>query len=216
MRPFRLNWGYFGGSTNKAPGSTTNRDSSVGQRNSSQNNRRSNQGDSNYQIYVGDLDMTVTKQQLMDHFRKKYNSVADGKIIMDQSTKISKGYGFVQFSNYEESQKALTEMQGSFLKGKPVKVSQGISRNSGNSQGPSHSRNVTNQTMNPAIINQVYGAAGYLNSGNGNNPSNGSILGGLGVQFKPPEGMGHPLLALPPQHYAYLQQGNPSQSVVFE
>lgn len=145
----------------KTPGPTSN----MGNRNSSQGNRRQPSNDSNYQIYVGDLDLTVSKQQLVDHFRKKYHSVVEGKIIMDQTTKMSKGYGFVQFSSYEESQRALTEMQGTLIKGKPVKVSQGVSRhgNSGHS-GTGNSRSGNDRNMNSSMFGQAYGAQGILRS----------------------------------------------------
>lgn len=152
-RPFRLNWGYFGGSGGpKGSGSNQGRDG----RGSFQNKKQGNDGQ--YQVYVGDLDGTVTKQHLMDHFRKKYHSVIDGKIITDQATKLSKGYGFVQFSNFDEYQRAITEMQGTLIKGKPVKVSQGQTRTphgSGNSKGNSNDRNSAS-----AQLNQLYGTTG--------------------------------------------------------
>jgi RNA recognition motif-containing protein len=45
------------------------------------------------------------------------------KIITDNATKLSKGYGFVKFTNNEESVKAITEMNGQMLMGKALKVS---------------------------------------------------------------------------------------------
>lgn len=77
----------------------------------------------------------MTKQHLFDHFKKKYNSVIDSKIITDPTTKLSKGYGFVQFSNAEDSTRAMNELQGSLLKGKPIKVNQGVARNSNTHTG---------------------------------------------------------------------------------
>ena len=135
---------------------------SSNQRNNSQNNKRQNTSDNNYQIHVGDLDPTVSKQQLIDHFRKKFHSVIDGKIIMDQSTKISKGYGFIIFSSYEEFQRAMTEMQGTFIKGKPIKVSQGIFRNNGNNQGSGFSRNSNTNNATNSMTNNSYGSSGMI------------------------------------------------------
>jgi RNA recognition motif-containing protein len=194
IRPFRLNWGYFGGSVTKTPGSAT----TVGSNRS--NSRRSHQGDNNYQIYVGDLDLTVNKQQLIDHFRRTYNTVVDAKIIVDQSTKMSKGYGFVQFSNYEESKKALTEMQGSLIKGKPIKVSQGVSRNSGN-QGSSNSKNSSSNSVNASFLNQTFGISGHLFITLGS--PKGNILGGLGVQFKSPEGLPQSMIPIASPGYMH-------------
>ena len=38
-------------------------------------------------------------------------------------TKISKGYGFVKFTNHEEAHKAIAEMNGQNFLGKNIKVS---------------------------------------------------------------------------------------------
>jgi RNA recognition motif-containing protein len=45
------------------------------------------------------------------------------KIITDNITKMSKGYGFVKFNNQEEAFKAIAEMNGQMFYGKPLKVS---------------------------------------------------------------------------------------------
>lgn len=45
------------------------------------------------------------------------------KIITDTATKISKGYGFVKFTNHDEGQKAISEMNGQSVLGKTIKVS---------------------------------------------------------------------------------------------
>lgn len=111
---------------------------------------------------------------MLDHFRRKYDSVVDAKIIVDQTTKMSKGYGFVQFSNYEESQKAIQEMQGSLLKGKPIKVNQGFSRS--NSTHRNHSGGHHSQGNNHGKDH-----FGMPKSPQGRN--SGNILGGLGVQI---------------------------------
>jgi RNA recognition motif-containing protein len=74
------------------------------------------------QIYVCDLDLSITDDHLRDIFAKYYPSVSSAKIIVDPSTKLSKGYGFVKFSNQVESQKALYEMNGKFVFGKPIKT----------------------------------------------------------------------------------------------
>ena len=47
---------------------------------------------------------------LRDFFGKFYNSIVGAKIIIDPVNKNSKGYGFVKFSDFNESQRALGEM----------------------------------------------------------------------------------------------------------
>jgi RNA recognition motif-containing protein len=153
-------------------------------------------------VYVGDLDLSVTKQMVIDHFKKKYHSVIDAKIITDQTTNLSKGYGFVMFSSKEDSNKALTEMQGSYLKGKPIKVSEGKSK--GNQNNNQHGKGNSNNP-NAQSINQMYTGGFYP----GQTAPPGSMLGGLGVQFKP-EALGQPMYGLQPQPYGYMPQGQVS------
>jgi RNA recognition motif. (a.k.a. RRM, RBD, or RNP domain) len=95
---------------------------------------------------------------------------------------LSKGYGFVQFSNYEESQKAITEMQGFMIRGKPIKVSPGFSRNSMNppsSNGKGSSGG--SQSSLELTIDGNNGPGGVFALGAG------TMLGGLGVQIKSPD-----------------------------
>ena len=77
-----------------------------------------------FSIYVCELDPSLTEDMLRDFFSQIYSSVVAAKIIVDPSTKISKGYGFVKFSDYNESQRALVEMNGKIINGKPMKTNQ--------------------------------------------------------------------------------------------
>ena len=75
-----------------------------------------------FSIYVCEIDRTVRVEELISFFKEKYSSVINGKIIIEPSTKISKGYGFVTFSDEKEKEKALSEMNGKVLKGKAIKT----------------------------------------------------------------------------------------------
>lgn len=77
-----------------------------------------------FSIYVCELDPSLTEDMLRDFFSQIYPSVVGAKIIVEPSTKISKGYGFVKFSDYNESQRALVEMNGKMINGKPMKTNQ--------------------------------------------------------------------------------------------
>ena len=151
-------------------------------------------------MYVGELDLGVTKQALVEHFKKKFDSIVDAKIITDPNTRISKGFGFVIFSSYDESQRAIAEMQGSLIKGKPIKVSNGFSRNGGG-HAPNHQRGAQHGSANGGLLGAVYGAQPY--GPGAAQPRAGSILGGLGAQFKQPEPLPQQFL-LPAQQFAYL------------
>lgn len=184
-----MNWGFFGGAGNPTTGPPTNRtdsrkpnDTRTNDRDRSASSRKHPSNNEGYQIYVGELDIGINKQQLLEPFKKKYHSAFDSKIITDPATKLSKGYGFVQFSNYEESQKAIAEMQGFMIRGKPIKVSPGFSRNSmnpGSATGKSGSS--TNQSRFSTQKGGINGPGGVFALGAG------TMLGGLGVQIKSPE-----------------------------
>ena len=88
----------------------------------SYNNNKNVSNPNEYSIYVCDLDPSVNEETLTSFFKEKYNSVISSKIVVDPSTKISKGYGFVKFSDQKESQKALQEMNGASVNGKNIKT----------------------------------------------------------------------------------------------
>ena len=88
----------------------------------SYNNNKNVSNPNEYSIYVCDLDPSVNEETLTYFFKEKYNSVISSKIVVDPSTKISKGYGFVKFSDQKESQKALQEMNGASINGKNIKT----------------------------------------------------------------------------------------------
>ena len=73
---------------------------------------------------MGDLDDSVTEEKLKKLFEEKYKTVVAAKIVIDNITKLSKGYGFVKFSNHDESVKAINEMNGQYLCGKLIKTNQ--------------------------------------------------------------------------------------------
>jgi RNA recognition motif-containing protein len=88
----------------------------------SQGKNLSSQNPNEYSIYVCELDPSVNEEILQNYFSQYYKSVIGTKIVVDPSTKVSKGYGFVKFSDYNESQRALTEMNGQLINGKPMKI----------------------------------------------------------------------------------------------
>ena len=57
-------------------------------------------------LYVGNLDYSVTSDQLRDYFSAAGN-VTDAVVIMDKYSGRSKGFGFVEFESEEMAQKAI-------------------------------------------------------------------------------------------------------------
>ncbi len=77
-----------------------------------------------YNIYVGELDSTVTDNMLLDFFRDKFSKAVAGMVVVDPETHLSKGYGFVKFTSEEESERAVQMMNGEKLLGRHIKTSQ--------------------------------------------------------------------------------------------
>nr|XP_056702725.1 tRNA selenocysteine 1-associated protein 1 isoform X1 [Euleptes europaea] len=76
-----------------------------------------------YSLFVGDLSPDVDDGMIYEFFVKVYPSCRGGKVVVDQ-TGVSKGYGFVKFSDELEQKRALVECQGAVgLGSKPIRLS---------------------------------------------------------------------------------------------
>ncbi|KAI0538112.1 hypothetical protein GGR58DRAFT_526732 [Xylaria digitata] len=84
-----------------------------------------------YSIFVGDLGHEVNEFVLVALFQARFPSCKSAKIMTDQQTGQSRGYGFVRFSNEEDQQRALTEMQGVYCGNRPMRVSPATPKNRG-------------------------------------------------------------------------------------
>ncbi|KAK9394679.1 tRNA selenocysteine 1-associated protein 1 [Crotalus adamanteus] len=79
-----------------------------------------------YSLFVGDLSPDVDDGMIYEFFVKVYPSCRGGKVVVDQ-TGVSKGYGFVKFSDELEQKRALVECQGAVgLGSKPIRLSVAI------------------------------------------------------------------------------------------
>ena len=75
-----------------------------------------------FSIYIYGLETSVTEEKLTNIFKEKYKSVLNSKIIKDPCTKLNKGYGFVNFSQKNDFEKAMKEMDGKIINGKKIKT----------------------------------------------------------------------------------------------
>ena len=163
-------------------------------------NKSNNQNPNEFSIYVCELDPSVNEEILTNFFKEKYKSVINSKIIIDPSTKISKGYGFVKFSNKEESEKAITEMNGQTLNGKSMKTGMASYKKNEKKQlnifnDLSAIQNDPNLFMNQQqYLNQFYLANGYLSPFYyqmpqliNQNPNNPNIMMNFGIPPMNPE-----------------------------
>ncbi|KAI4140032.1 MAG: hypothetical protein L6R39_005984, partial [Caloplaca ligustica] len=73
------------------------------------------------ELFVGNLDPMVTEQTLYDTFGRFGSLIAAPKVARDDAN-LSKGYGFVSFSNFEASDEAIANMNGQYLMNKEISV----------------------------------------------------------------------------------------------
>ena len=72
-------------------------------------------------LFMGGLAWATTEQSLRTA-SEKYGTVEEVRVITDQATGRSKGFGFVTFSSDESAAKAKAEMDGMMIDGRAVKV----------------------------------------------------------------------------------------------
>jgi cold-inducible RNA-binding protein len=80
-------------------------------------------------IYVGNLSFDSSEGELKTLF-EGYGVVDSAKIIVDQFTGRSRGFGFVEMRNREEGLKAIQELDSTTLAGRTLKVNEARPRNS--------------------------------------------------------------------------------------
>jgi RNA recognition motif-containing protein len=96
-------------------------------------------------IYVGNLSYSVSEDSLKELF-EAYGAVESVKIIADNYTGRSKGFGFVVMANKEEADKAIRELDGNEFDGRNIKVNVARQREErGSSEGGGGNRRSTYQ-----------------------------------------------------------------------
>lgn len=74
-------------------------------------------------LYVGNLPYSTTDADLRELFAAA-GAVATATIIMDKMSGRSKGFGFVEFENDDEAQKAIDMFNGKDMGGRPLTVNE--------------------------------------------------------------------------------------------
>ena len=85
-------------------------------------------------IYVGNLSFDADESELRGMF-EAYGPVDSAKIITDQFTGRSRGFGFIEMSNREEGLKAIQELDSKSVGGRNLKVNEARPRTSGGGGG---------------------------------------------------------------------------------
>ena len=79
-------------------------------------------------IYVGNLSFDSNEADLTGLFAT-YGEVESAKIIIDQFTNRSRGFGFIEMSNREEGLKAIQALDSKELGGRSLKVNEARPKN---------------------------------------------------------------------------------------
>ena len=116
-------------------------------------NKNNQQNPNEFSIYVCELSPSVKSDKLRDFFKEKYKSVFDAKIIIDPSTKISKGYGFVKFHDKAESERAINEMNGQLIEGKAMKTGNASYKKNEKKQNSGNNNNINSMNFSNDFTN---------------------------------------------------------------
>ena len=81
-------------------------------------------------IYVGNLSYEVTEEDLKEAF-EAFGEVETVKVIKDNYTGRSKGFGFVEMPSKAEAQSAIDALNGKELKGRTLNVNEARPRSEG-------------------------------------------------------------------------------------
>ncbi|HEY4103129.1 MAG TPA: RNA-binding protein [Polyangiaceae bacterium] len=76
----------------------------------------------NNRLYVGNLSFHTTEDTLVRTFGQA-GEVTEAKLVLDRETGRSRGFAFVSMSSDAEAQKAISELDGTDLDGRPLRVS---------------------------------------------------------------------------------------------
>lgn len=75
----------------------------------------------NKRLFVGGLSYTINDAQLKDLFAQ-FGTVVSANVITDRFTGQSKGFGFVEMSTDEETEKAIQGLNGTEIEGRKISV----------------------------------------------------------------------------------------------
>lgn len=74
-------------------------------------------------LFVGNIAHALSDDELKDTFAE-CGDVVSAQIIMDRFTGRSKGFGFVEMGSEDGAQKAIAELDGKDVKGRPLRVNE--------------------------------------------------------------------------------------------
>lgn len=91
-------------------------------------------------IYVGNISRESTESEVRELF-EQHGAVESVSLIKDKFTGQLKGFGFVEMPNDNEAKKAIKELDGQGLGGRPLTVNEAKPRTERRDTRPKFSRN---------------------------------------------------------------------------
>ena len=74
-------------------------------------------------LYIGNLAFSITQDKLKEIF-SPFGEVSEATLVIDKYSGRSRGFGFVSFSDDAAADKAIADMNGKDIEGRPIKVSE--------------------------------------------------------------------------------------------
>jgi len=74
-------------------------------------------------IFIGNLDITVTEQQLRALF-SGYGVIHTVTLVQDRDTGAPRGMAFIEMAQSAEAQSAIAALDGTMLNGRPLRVNE--------------------------------------------------------------------------------------------
>jgi RNA recognition motif-containing protein len=78
-------------------------------------------------LYVGNLAYSTMDQQLQDAFGE-YGDLVSAQVVIDRATGQSRGFGFVEYEQAQDADRALESLNGTTLDGRAITVNEARER----------------------------------------------------------------------------------------
>lgn len=85
-------------------------------------------------LFVGNLAYSTMDDQLREAF-SEFGNVASATVILDRMTGQSRGFGFVEFQEAADAERAIQSMDGTMLDGRNINVNVARERSGGGGGG---------------------------------------------------------------------------------